>query len=296
MSRRHPARRRDRSQASPAAGACSACGAPLHGPFCAACGERQPRPSDESLVWHLTEGIHEVFGADGRTWRTVRDFMRPGVLTEAYLTGKRTWHLRPVRVFLLVNLVFFLLMRQASGSAFLGGLGSHVEAPFYGRLARVWTEAQRGTWGLAPDAYADAFNAHAAGWAPTLIGVLVPLLALVLAALVRRGSAVRHLVLATHVVAWLMALTVGLGGALMTVSLVLPFGSGSVFTDAVLVPLLLAGLAAYLVLATRRVYGTGWGGSIVVAGLGSTVGLYLAVTGYRFVLFLVTFSTLVRPA
>lgn len=237
-----------------------------------------------------------MFGADGRTWRTVRDVNRPGVLTEAYLTGKRTWHLRPVRVFLLVNLVFFLLIRNASGSAFLGGLASHADAPFYGGLARAWTEAQRSAWGLTPDAYADAFNAHAAGWAPTLIGVLVPLLALVFAALVRRGSAVRHLVLATHVVAWLMALTVGLGLALLIVSLVLPGGSSSMFADAVLVPMLLVGLAGYLALASRRVYGTGWGGSVLVAALGSTAGLYFAMTGYRFVLFLVTHGTLDPPA
>lgn len=92
---------------------CLNCGAPLTGPFCAACGQRDipPYPSTRELV---IDAFWELSGWDGRFASTVRALVRqPGVLTREFLEGRRARYLSPLRLYLLASLVFFLLSAAA---------------------------------------------------------------------------------------------------------------------------------------------------------------------------------------
>ena len=87
--------------------ACAACDEPFAGTYCHACGERRPRPDDESLAHVLREQFHEVTSADGRPWRTLQGLFIPGGLTDEYFAGRRGLYVRPVRIFLVANILFF---------------------------------------------------------------------------------------------------------------------------------------------------------------------------------------------
>ena len=56
-------------------------------------------------------------------WRTVRALFVPGKLTVEYFSGRRSLYLRPVRVFLILNILFFFVLSGAGGSTFRGPLG-----------------------------------------------------------------------------------------------------------------------------------------------------------------------------
>ena len=283
---------------SPAPEACAACGAPRMGEFCAACGHRRQRPEDESL-WHfLREGVSVVTSADGKLWRSVRGLFVPGKLTAEHFAGRRGLYLHPVRLFLLLNVAFFFVLSGAGGSVFRGPLQSHTAAGLYGPLAERVSQRQAEAW-PSPEAYEASFNRQADTLAPTLVAVLVPVIALGLAlALWPVGaSGVRHLVFATHAVAAIMAVLLALIAAVGVPALVLAWSGVEVYSlDPVLVPLAIAAVCAYFVIGVRRAYGAPWWGAALGGLAVATVGMYGALLAFRFALFFATVWTLDAPA
>jgi len=104
---------------APAGGSCSNCGTPLTGRFCASCGQRALAglPS----VPHLLEEAGEMLThADSRLWATLLPLLlRPGRLTAEFIAGHRARYLPPLRLYLVLSVLFFLVM----------GIGARDEAP-----------------------------------------------------------------------------------------------------------------------------------------------------------------------
>src|SRR5919107_6149533 len=95
--------------ASAALDRCVTCGAPAGTPFCPTCGERRGADRPRSLA-ALGEELWDAFSpVDGRIARTLASLVRrPGELTSAYMRGVRLPFVPPLRLFLLVNLAYFL--------------------------------------------------------------------------------------------------------------------------------------------------------------------------------------------
>ena len=103
---------------------CLNCGTPLHGAFCAACGQRAvpPNPTVRELAG---DAWHELSGYDGRIMSTIRGLVRPGFLTREYLAGRRAHYLPPLRVYLILSVIYFLVAASAptlNGADGPGGL------------------------------------------------------------------------------------------------------------------------------------------------------------------------------
>lgn len=196
-------------------------------------------------------------------------------------------------------MVFYFVLSGAGGSAFRGPLESHEGASYYGEMAQSAAGQQRAGWAVEEDVYRAAFDQRADTFAPSLIGLLVPILSGLLAVVLWpvRASGVRHLVFATHCVAALMATLLAL---MVVVSLlvVAAFTLGIVESmprgvDPVIVPLAIVGIVTYFVLGIRRVYETPWWGALLSGALIGTLGVYAALIGFRFLLF---WATLDPPA
>jgi hypothetical protein len=136
------------------AAACLNCDAPLVGPFCAQCGQRDvpPYPSVRELV---VDTFWELSGWDGRFASTVRTLFRhPGALTRAFLEGRRAQFLSPLRLYLLASLAYFLVAAAVPHSASNGTVavdGLRVGATARSTAAsRVSEDALRSTRDQAP--------------------------------------------------------------------------------------------------------------------------------------------------
>ena len=291
----------DAASTATASAACAACGELLAGPYCYACGERAPRPGDESLAAFLREQFHEVTSADGRLWRTVRALFVPGKLTDEYLGGRRGLYARPVRIFLVANVALFFALSGSDGTLLKGPLTTHFGAALYGDAARTMTDERAERWGVPADEFEAAFDRQASALAPSLVGVLIPAFALLLAVTTwwADGSGVRHVVLATHTVAAFIALTFVLMLALELALAGVRWAAGNPrwadSMDPVLIPLMGVTFVVYLGAAVRRVYGVPvWAAAAVGVVLG-TVGFAFAFWCFRLVLFFVTLWTLDPP-
>ncbi|HUQ89886.1 MAG TPA: DUF3667 domain-containing protein [Vicinamibacterales bacterium] len=94
------------------AGHCLNCNAALNGTFCAACGQRAVR-ADPTVSELAGDAWHELSGYDGRIAATFRALLHPGKLTLEYLQGRRARYLSPVRLYLTVSVIYFLVAAAA---------------------------------------------------------------------------------------------------------------------------------------------------------------------------------------
>jgi hypothetical protein len=191
---------------------CQNCGAALAGPYCAACGQR-----DEREVRTIGHFAHEAFEglthADSRLWRTLWPLLsKPGLLTRDFFQGRRQAYLPPVRLYLVISLVFFLaLSLQPSGGPVIvdgGAMRTGGEAAQSGGLCNLRYDGPGAEW-LAPRLSSGCRKASmeegSLGRAvlhnlPRALFVLLPLMAALMMLLYWRPRRhyVEHLLLLVH--------------------------------------------------------------------------------------------------
>ena len=88
--------------------ACLNCGSPLHGSFCSACGQRAV-PENPTVSELAGDAWQELSGYDGRIAATIRGLFRPGYLTREYIAGRRARYLSPIRLYLIVSVLYFVV-------------------------------------------------------------------------------------------------------------------------------------------------------------------------------------------
>ncbi len=93
---------------------CKNCSAPLTGQYCHQCGQRDR--ARLITVWELFRDlIGDLFELDSRIWRSVRPLLfRPGKLTREYLAGRQVHYTPPLRMYLVVSILFFVIANFSS--------------------------------------------------------------------------------------------------------------------------------------------------------------------------------------
>jgi hypothetical protein len=93
---------------------CKNCHTPLVGPYCAICGQEQDshRRTVRGLVHDF---VKDLVNFDSRILRTARALLfQPGELACAYREGRTRPYVPPVRLYLFVSLIFFLILAFAN--------------------------------------------------------------------------------------------------------------------------------------------------------------------------------------
>lgn len=88
---------------------CLNCGAPVQGRYCIDCGQTTDTHVP-TLAEVIGDAITSIFNLDSRLWRTVLTlFFHPGRLTEDFLAGKRARYVPPLRLYLVISVLLFLI-------------------------------------------------------------------------------------------------------------------------------------------------------------------------------------------
>ncbi len=89
---------------------CLNCGAATEGNFCAYCGQEN-KDHTVALKPLLHDLLAETISWDSKLLRTVVPLLgRPGFLTNEYNAGRRVPYLSPLKMYLTVSVLFFLLL------------------------------------------------------------------------------------------------------------------------------------------------------------------------------------------
>jgi len=250
-----------------------------------------PEPADHSLRRYLVESFEVVTNADSRLVRTFRTLLtRPGELTAAYFSPRRDEYLRPQQVLLFCSIFFFFMQPLLGLKLLATPLSVHLKLMPYRHWAAALVAEKAGAGGL--EAYRPVFDAAAGAHARTLAFLLVPLFALVVTLLFWRPRHffVRHLVFATHFVAYLLLMVAPLAAVRMPVArlaIALGMDEAAAWQMADSLPALVL-WTVYLYFALQAAYGHGRALAAVKA-LALCLGMAYVITAYRFILFATTF-------
>jgi hypothetical protein len=256
---------------------CLNCGAPLQGPFCHRCGQKD-QARKVRLGHLLGEMLGEFLNYDQKVlssfWLLIR---RPGFLAREYLEGRRVRHLSPLRLYVVTSFLTFLLFS-------LVPVGPQ-RKPGAGPIkVQIQTEVQRGTgqpvrsaWGDSlehrikravadPDHFKQVFLTNLS----RALFLLMPFLALVLFLLHLRTRTffMEHMVLSLHYHAFSFLVILLLMGLAL-----LPGEDWGTLPGLVLIFL----PPVYLALALQNLHRRGWVRSFLRAAVASAIyGLALA--------------------
>lgn len=171
------------------------------GAYCAACGERRLTAHDQTLAGVLHEWFESLVHVDGRILRSCRELLlSPGSITAAYLAGRRQPYIGPFQLFLAINVVFFLTQSLTGLSILSLPLAVHLQQGYYGAWAQQLLDAHLLQHGLTQAAYAPEFDRHGPAVAKSMVILMVPMLACVLAIVFyrRRRTLPTHLRFSVH--------------------------------------------------------------------------------------------------
>jgi hypothetical protein len=236
---------------------CLDCGEPLHGDFCSRCGQRE-RPAVAPLRALVEDVASDYLTLDNRLFRTLRPLLlRPGLLTNEYLAGRRTRYVPPFRLYLGISVLHFVVLALTSATRFFFFQASGDDMQFASFVRLL----------------------------PRLMFVLLPIFALLLAALYRSRLYAAHLVFALHYHAFAF-LALSVDAVMQAIArpsfLAVQSGAAQGLSPVAIAAATIAAIAQfsvilYLAAALRRVYGGGVLGS-ALKGLLLMI-LYMAVLG-----------------
>ena len=206
-------------------GVCPNCSAPLSGPFCSSCGQRQ-MDLDQPFREIAGEAMESFLSFDTRILRTLWPLVRrPGMLTVDFLAGRRARYVHPFKLYFAFCVLLFLGLAMSGYSVIQIGESEDIvtgvrvdvseeegveeaaeasEKPSF--LARVLTPI-----GDLAENDPDRLNRIFTDRLAKSIILLVPVFALLLLALYRGRRYVAHLVFSLHLHSFaFLALVVGL--------------------------------------------------------------------------------------
>lgn len=258
---------------------CLNCGAALTGGFCAQCGQKN---IDLNLsIGHIIgEFLGDIFSYDSRVFRTLVPLLfKPGFLTAQYNLGRRVSYVPPVRLFIIISLLYFFSLtltgfqggnivitndNQANVTA-PAGSSEEGEVVTPGNIMEqppVTTDDDAGDKSplvnsfvrkvLAAGQNRDLILAKMADWMPRLMFVLIPVFAFILKMCYWKSGRyyIHHLIFSLHYHSFLFLLLFFL----------LPLAA---FNDELADLISVIVMATYLLLGMRRVYAEHIGRTII---------------------------------
>lgn len=95
---------------APAPEKCLNCSADLNGEYCHQCGQKRIHRHEFSIKHFFGHFLHEITHLDSnKILKTLRDLIiRPGILAEEYLAGRKGRYINPIRVYLTFSALYFL--------------------------------------------------------------------------------------------------------------------------------------------------------------------------------------------
>jgi hypothetical protein len=267
------------------------------GSFCSQCGEKEVSGEDYSIRHYLEELLLAFTLLESKVLRSVwLVISRPGYLSSEHFQGRRVRYVKPIQLFILMNLVYYFSLTQFEATTFTTPLATQIHMNnYYPGYASMRVDQKLQKDKISYQTLETKYNQKTNVLSKSLIFLLIPIFALLFYVLFfkKRKYLVQHAVVATHFWAFNLIL---LGVILPIVSVLLirlckglSVSAAPVTNDGVVSTILQICLAAYLFLMLRRAYAASrWYCAVTALVIGWS--FFHIVWLYRFLLFNLTLS------
>lgn len=275
---------------------CKTCSNEFVGKFCNRCGEKVISQHDRSII-HFLEGVfHVITHVDSKIFKNLKLMItNPGILSKNYAMGRRQPFMKPVPMFFVANLIYFLF---PIFETFNTSFNSQVTAQPYSEIVRPAMERKMKEKNLTFDQLAEKYNSKTATYSKLMLILLVPAFAVVFAIMNFKRSRffADHLLMGLEFMSYqLFFNTILLSVLVQTFAFIALKVFGIDVTSVInaewkfILPVTIASILYFLYRSQRTFYEQ----KIWAAALKAGVFLYLTmyvIYFYRFVLFHVTMS------
>ncbi len=240
---------------------CVNCTTDLKGDYCYNCGEKVVSPKDFTLV-KLAEQTVDVFThLDSKLYSSVKSLLfKPGYLSVAYIEGIRKPFMKPFQIFVLTNILFFLLLSDEG--VFKKQSYWWFETTDMGYNIKSIAEHKAKESSKTLKEVALLYDQKSGSVAKACLVILIPLLSFIYSILFfkKKMQIGKHLIFAIHCFSFMLIFMVVLGKLLN----LFPFTR----TNLPFVSLFLLISTIYMIFSIRRFYSATWSYSIISAILG----------------------------
>lgn len=271
---------------------CKSCGNTFRGTYCNVCGEKVLTREDKSFRSFMANFLAI---SDNKFLRTLLLVIRkPGFLSKEYAEGRRVNYVRPLQLFFVLNLIYFLFPLL---QLFNTSLKTQMYLRTHSALVREMIFSKVGHDRLSLTGYELMYNQKSTSLAKLLIIVFVIVASLPMMMIYRKKNRyfADHVALAVELTSFNLAMNaLFLSLFLMAVNKVLYWthsGWEKYLDDFTLTIIFVLTNMYFLFKAGRTFYGQKGKVLILKVVLGM-LGLFIALEAYRLILFLITYLTL----
>jgi hypothetical protein len=274
---------------------CKSCGNEFQGLYCNVCGEKVIEAKDRSFRVFLNHILIATTIVDNKFVKSLSLTVRkPGFLSREYVDGRRVKYMRPLQMFFILNLIYFLFPVL---QMFNSSLYTQLYVLPHRHLAREVVSQKVGAEGLSIQGFEMMYNDKTNGLAKLLLVLFVVLASLPLSVIFRKRDRyfTDHLALAVELTSFNLAINaISLSVFLIIASKLFKWGNvtwGNYLNDLTLTIIFVLTNLYFIFIAARTFYSQRGKRRIVKALIG-VFGLFLALEVYRFMLFYITIWSL----
>jgi hypothetical protein len=271
---------------------CKSCGNTFTGLYCNQCGEKLIEPKDRSMRTFLSNILLFVSFADSRflktLWLTIKN---PGFLSKEYADGRRIKYLRPLQLFFILNLIYFLFPVL---QLFNSSLRTQMYYLFHSSMVREMVVKHVVSEGISLDGYSLMYDAKTTGLAKLLMVGFVLLASLPMSLIFMKKNRyyTDHVVLSVELACFNMFVNaIFLSVLLLVLSKIFHWsgsGLGGYLNDTTLTVIFISTNLYFIYRAARTFYQQK-GNRLIAKSLLAIIGLFIALEAYKLLLFFVTF-------
>ena len=157
---------------------CKNCGTELKGPYCYSCGEKLITEEDKSIKKWFNEAFSNLVQLDGKVIRSILDLIfKPGRLAQNYFEGKRKAYVKMVNLFLIANLLYFLL---PTFGTFKSNLNVQMNMQFYSAWVTDLVEKELKDSSINLEEYRVQYDSKTGEVSKLILIILAPFFGLVM--------------------------------------------------------------------------------------------------------------------
>jgi hypothetical protein len=271
---------------------CKSCGHEFAGHYCNVCGEKVITPKDRSLKTYFGNVLIAFTFADNRfiktLWLTIKN---PGFLSKEYANGRRVNYIRPLQLFFILNLVYFLFPVL---QLFNSSLRTQMNYLFHSKLVREIVINRLAHDKMSYGGFELIYDAKTVGLAKLLIIIFVFLASVPLSIIFRKKNRyfTDHTALGVELACYNMFVNaIFLSALLWVLSRIFQWsgsGLGDYLNDTTFTIIFISTNMYFIYRAARTFYQQK-GKRLILKSMLGIVGLFLALEAYRLLLFFVTF-------